>query len=121
MPTEIRASQYKTQRLEIPAKRLNWTRPAASRSTFAVPLTLLAWVHSKSLKHPRRTPPKVVFRKSRRILRRELSTLAARRFSRHKFGRNRVDLIRTCYRHCTELLLRRVSCAGNGLMGGVNE
>ena len=58
MPTEIRANQSKTQRLEIPAERLNWTRTAASRSTFAVPFTLFAWVHSKSLKPPGERLPK---------------------------------------------------------------
>jgi hypothetical protein len=79
------------------------------------------WVHSKS---PRTSPsnasqggiPELTEDPAPRI-----KHTGGPAFSRHKFGRNRVDLFRTCCRQRTKLLLRRVSCAGNGLMGGVNE
>ena len=68
---------------------------------------------------PRRTPPKVVFRNLRRILRRELSTPAQRFRDTSSAATVSIFLEPVAATH--KIPLRRVSCAGNGLMGTVNE
>jgi hypothetical protein len=78
------------------------------------------WVTPRAQAPPRRTPPEVVFQNLWRILRRELSTLAARRFQSTSSAAT-VSIFQNLLPQGTKLHLRRVSCAGNGLMGGVNE
>jgi hypothetical protein len=83
-------------------------------------LNLLAGFTPRAYGAPRRTPPKVVFRNLRRILRRELSTLAARRF-RDTNSAATVSIFLEPVAATHKTPLRRVSCAGNSLMGTVNE
>jgi hypothetical protein len=82
-------------------------------------LNLLAGFTPRAQAPPRRTPPKVVLRNLRRILRRELST-PAQRF-RDTGSAATVSVFYNLLPQRTKLLFASGSCAGDGLMGGVNE
>ncbi len=94
---------------------------ASSRWTFDVPSICSLGSPPRAQASPRRTPPKVVYRNLRRILRRELDTLAARRFRGTSSAATVSIFLEPVAGIAQDTFCVGELCARNGLMGVINE